>query len=206
MNPQVDTILAEGCGRCKLVGTPQCRIIIRNSEMKELRGIALESGLEEEVKWGFPAYTFKKKNIFMLGSFKEYSSIMFFKGALLSDTDNILVQPTENSNTGRQLRFTNTKEILKLKRNILSYIFEAIEIEKSGAKIEAKKTSDYTMPEELNTKFKELPELKTAFEKLTPGRQRGYLLHFSQAKQSATRLSRIEKNMEAIFNGKGLNE
>jgi uncharacterized protein YdeI (YjbR/CyaY-like superfamily) len=174
--------------------------------MKELRGIALESGLEEEVKWGFPAYTFKKKNIFMLGSFKEYSSIMFFKGALLSDTDNILVQPTENSNTGRQLRFTNTKEILKLKRNILSYIFEAIEIEKSGAKIEAKKTSDYTMPEELNTKFKELPELKTAFEKLTPGRQRGYLLHFSQAKQSATRLSRIEKNMEAIFNGKGLNE
>jgi uncharacterized protein YdeI (YjbR/CyaY-like superfamily) len=206
MNPQVNTILAEGCGRCKLVGTPQCRIIIRNSEMKELRGIALESGLEEEVKWGFPAYTFKKKNIFMLGSFKEYSSIMFFKGALLSDTDNILVQPTENSNTGRQLRFTNTKEILKLKRNILSYIFEAIEIEKSGAKIEAKKTSDYTMPEELNTKFKELPELKTAFEKLTPGRQRGYLLHFSQAKQSATRLSRIEKNMEAIFNGKGLNE
>lgn len=206
MNPQVDTILAEGCGRCKLVGTPQCRIIIRNSEMKELRGIALESGLEEEVKWGFPAYTFKKKNIFMLGSFKEYSSIMFFKGALLSDTDNILVQPTENSNTGRQLRFTNTKEILKLKRNILSYIFEAIEIEKSGAKIEVKKTSDYTMPEELNTKFKELPELKTAFEKLTPGRQRGYLLHFSQAKQSATRLSRIEKNMEAIFNGKGLNE
>jgi uncharacterized protein YdeI (YjbR/CyaY-like superfamily) len=206
MNPQVNTILAEGCGRCKLVGTPQCRIIIRNSEMKELRGIALESGLEEEVKWGFPAYTFKKKNIFMLGSFKEYSSIMFFKGALLSDTDNILVQPTENSNTGRQLRFTNTKEILKLKRNILSYIFEAIEIEKSGAKIEVKKTSDYTMPEELNTKFKELPELKTAFEKLTPGRQRGYLLHFSQAKQSATRLSRIEKNMEAIFNGKGLNE
>jgi uncharacterized protein YdeI (YjbR/CyaY-like superfamily) len=206
MNPQVNTILAEGCGRCKLVGTPQCRIIIRNSEMKALRGIALESGLEEEVKWGFPAYTFKKKNIFMLGSFKEYSSIMFFKGALLSDTDNILVQPTENSNTGRQLRFTNTKEILKLKRNILSYIFEAIEIEKSGAKIDAKKTSDYTMPEELNTKFKELPELKTAFEKLTPGRQRGYLLHFSQAKQSATRLSRIEKNMEAIFNGKGLNE
>jgi uncharacterized protein YdeI (YjbR/CyaY-like superfamily) len=206
MNPQVNTILAEGCGRCKLVGTPQCRIIIRNSEMKELRGIALESGLEEEVKWGFPAYTFKKKNIFILGSFKEYSSIMFFKGALLSDTDNILVQPTENSNTGRQLRFTNTKEILKLKRNILSYIFEAIEIEKSGAKVEAKKTSDYPMPDELKHKFKELPELKVAFEKLTPGRQRGYLLHFSQAKQSATRLSRIEKNMEAIFNGKGMNE
>ena len=206
MNPQVDTIFAEGCGRCKLVGTPQCRIIIRNLEMKALREIALENGLEEEVKWGFPAYTFKKKNIFMLGSFKEYSSIMFFKGALLSDPDNILVQPTENSNSGRQLRFTNAKEILKLKRNLLNYIFEAIEIEKSGAKIEAKKTSDYPMPDEVKIKFKELPELKVAFEKLTPGRQRGYLLHFSQAKQSATRLSRIEKNMEAIFNGKGLNE
>jgi uncharacterized protein YdeI (YjbR/CyaY-like superfamily) len=206
MNPQVNTILAEGCGRCKLVGTPQCRIIIRNSEMKELRGIALESGLEEEVKWGFPAYTFKKKNIFMLGSFKEYSSIMFFKGALLSDTDKILVQPTENSNSGRQLRFTHAKEILKAKKSILAYIFEATELEKSGAKVEAKKTSEYPMPEELKSKFKDLPELKAAFEKLTPGRQRGYLLHFSQAKQSATRLSRIEKCMEAIFNGKGLNE
>ena len=142
----------------------------------------------------------------MLGSFKEYSSIMFFKGALLSDPDNILVQPTENSNSGRQLRFTNAKEILKLKRNILSYIFEAIELEKSGAKVEAKKTSEYPMPEELKDKFKQLPELKAAFENLTPGRQRGYLLHFSQAKQSATRLSRIEKSMEAIFIGKGMNE
>ena len=206
MNPQVDTILAEGCGRCKLVGTPQCRIIIRNSEMMALREIALETGLDEDVKWGFPAYTFKKKNIFMLGSFKEYSSIMFFKGALLSDSEKILVQPTENSNSGRQLRFTNAKEILKAKKSILAYVFEATELEKSGAKVEAKKTSEYPMPEELKSKFKELPELKAAFEKLTPGRQRGYLLHFSQAKQSATRLSRIEKSMEAIFKGKGMNE
>ena len=206
MNPQVDIILEEGCGRCKLVGTPQCRIIIRNHEMRALREIALETGLEEEVKWGFPAYTFKKKNIFMLGSFKEYSSIMFFKGALLSNPDNILVQPTENTNSGRQLRFTNAKEILKAKKSILAYIFEAIELEKSGAKVEAKKTSEYPMPDELKTKFKELPELNAAFEKLTPGRQRGYLLHFSQAKQSATRYSRIERYMEAIFNGKGMNE
>jgi uncharacterized protein YdeI (YjbR/CyaY-like superfamily) len=206
MNPQVDIILEEGCGRCKLVGTPQCRIIIRNLEMKALREIALESGLDEEVKWGFPAYTFKKKNIFMLGSFKEYSSIMFFKGALLSDPENILVQPTENSNSGRQLRFTNANEILKIKKTILQYIFEATELEKSGAKVEAKKTSEYLMPDEVKNKFKELPELKAAFEKLTPGRQRGYLLHFSQAKQSATRSSRIEKCMEAIFNGKGMNE
>jgi len=206
MNPQVDIILEEGCGRCKLVRTPQCRIIIRNSEMKELRGIALESGLEEEVKWGFPAYTFKKKNIFMLGSFKEYSTIMFFKGALLSDPEQLLIQPTENTNSGRQLRFTHAKEILKLKKTILSYFFEAIELEKNGAKVEAKKTSEYPNPDELKQKFKELPELKAAFEKLTPGRQRGYLLHFSQAKQSATRLSRIEKCMEAIFNGKGMNE
>ena len=206
MNPQVDIILEEGCGRCKLVGTPQCRIIIRNSEMKELRKIALETGLDEEVKWGFPAYTFKKKNIFMLGSFKEYSTFLFFKGALLSNPDNILVQPTENTNSGRQLRFTNAKDILKAKKSILAYIFEAIELEKSGAKVEAKKTSEYPMPDELKLKFKELPELNAAFEKLTPGRQRGYLLHFSQAKQSATRLSRIDKNLEAIFNGKGLNE
>jgi uncharacterized protein YdeI (YjbR/CyaY-like superfamily) len=206
MNPQVDIILEEGCGRCKLVGTPQCRIIIRNLEMKALREIALESGLEEEIKWGFPAYTFKKKNIFMLGSFKEYSTFMFFKGALLSDPEKILVQPTENSNSGRQLRFTNAKDILKAKKTILVYIFEATELEKSGAKVEAKKTSEYPMPDELKNKFKELPELKSAFEKLTPGRQRGYLLHFSQAKQSATRLSRIEKCMEAIFNGKGMNE
>ncbi|MDP4629846.1 MAG: YdeI/OmpD-associated family protein [Flavobacteriales bacterium] len=206
MNPQVDIILEEGCGRCKLVGTPQCRIIIRNLEMKALREIALDTGLDEEVKWGFPTYTFKKKNIFMLGSFKEYSSFMFFKGALLSDPEKILVQPTENSNSGRQLRFTNAKDILKAKKTILAYIFEATEIEKSGAKVEAKKTSEYLMPEELKNKFKELPELKAAFEKLTPGRQRGYLLHFSQAKQSATRLSRIEKCMEAIFNGKGMNE
>ena len=155
-----------------------------------LREIALETGLDEEVKWGFPAYTFKKKNIFMLGSFKEYSSIMFFKGALLSDPENILVQPTENSNSGRQLRFTNAKDILKAKKSILAYIYEATELEKSGAKVEAKKTSEYPMPDELKNKFKELPELKAAFEKLTPGRQRGYLLHFSQAKQSATRLSR----------------
>jgi uncharacterized protein YdeI (YjbR/CyaY-like superfamily) len=174
--------------------------------MKALREIALETGLDEEVKWGFPAYTFKKKNIFMLGSFKEYSSIMFFKGALLSDPDNILVQPTENSNSGRQLRFTNAKDILKAKKSILAYIYEATELEKSGAKVEAKKTSEYPIPDELKGKFKELPELKAAFEKLTPGRQRGYLLHFSQAKQSATRLSRIEKCMEAIFNGKGMNE
>ena len=206
MNPQVDIILEEGCGRCKLVGTPQCRIIIRNLEMKALREIALETGLDEEVKWGFPAYTFKKKNIFMLGSFKEYSSIMFFKGALLSDTENILIQPTENSNSGRQLRFTNAKDILKAKKSILAYIYEATELEKSGAKVEAKKTSEYAIPEELELKFKELPELKIAFEKLTPGRQRGYLLHFSQAKQSTTRLSRIEKCMEGIFNGKGMNE
>ncbi len=206
MNPQVETILAEGCGRCKLVGTPKCRIIIRNEEMRALRNIALETGLDEEVKWGFPAYTFKKKNIFMLGSFKEHSTIMFFKGALLSDPEKLLVQPTENTNSSRQFRFSNAKEIGKLKKTILTYMFEAVELEKSGAKVEAKKTSDFNMPDELELKFKELPELKVAFEKLTPGRQRGYLLHFSQAKQSATRLSRIEKSMEAIFNGKGLNE
>ena len=206
MNPQVDTILAEGCGRCKLVGTPQCKMMHWQKEMTLLREIALASGLEEEVKWGQPTYTLNSKNIILIHSFKEYCGVLFFKGALLADSENILVQQTENVQAARQARFTNLKDVQKSSETLKKYIFEAIEIEKSGVKIEAKKTSDYPMPDELKHKFKELPELKAAFEKLTPGRQRGYLLHFSQAKQSATRLSRIEKNMEAIFNGKGLNE
>jgi uncharacterized protein YdeI (YjbR/CyaY-like superfamily) len=206
MNPQVDTILAEGCGRCKLVGTPQCKMMHWQKEMTLLREIALASGLEEEVKWGQPTYTLNSKNIILIHSFKEYCGVLFFKGALLADSENILVQQTENVQAARQARFTNLKDVQKSSETLKIYIFEAIEIEKSGVKIEAKKTSDYPMPDELKHKFKELPELKAAFENLTPGRQRGYLLHFSQAKQSATRLSRIEKNMEAIFNGKGLNE
>jgi len=206
MNPQVDTILAEGCGRCKLVGTPQCKMMRWQKEMNLLRKIALASGLEEEVKWGQPTYTLNSKNIILIHSFKEYCGVLFFKGALLADSENILVQQTENVLAARQARFTNLKDVQKSSETLKQYIFEAIEIEKLGVKIEAKKTSDYPMPDELKNKFKELPELKAAFENLTPGRQRGYLLHFSQAKQSATRLSRIEKCMEAIFNGKGMNE
>jgi len=206
MNPQVDTILAEGCGRCKLVGTPQCKMMRWQKEMNLLRKIALASGLEEEVKWGQPTYTLNSKNIILIHSFKEYCGVLFFKGALIADSENILVQQTENVQAARQARFTNVKDVLKTSETLKQYIFEAIEIEKSGAKVAAKKTSEYAIPEELELKFKELPELKIAFEKLTPGRQRGYLLYFSQAKQSATRLSRIEKNMEAIFNGKGMNE
>lgn len=206
MNPQVDTILAEGCGRCKLVGTPQCKMMRWQQEMTMLREIALSSGLEEEVKWGQPTYTLNGKNVILIHTFKEYCGMLFFKGALMADSEKILIQQTENVQAARQARFTNIKDVQKGAKILKQYIFEAIEIEKSGAKIEAKKTSDYPMPDELKLKFKELPELKSAFEKLTPGRQRGYLLHFSQAKQSATRLSRIEKNMEAIFNGKGLNE
>jgi uncharacterized protein YdeI (YjbR/CyaY-like superfamily) len=206
MNPQVDTILAEGCGRCKLVGTPQCKMMRWQKEMNLLRKIALASGLEEEVKWGQPTYTLNSKNIILIHSFKEYCGVLFFKGALLADSENILVQQTENVLAARQARFTNLEDVQKSSETLKQYIFEAIEIEKLGVKIEAKKTSDYPMPDELKNKFKELPELKAAFENLTPGRQRGYLLHFSQAKQSATRLSRIEKCMEAIFNGKGMNE
>ncbi len=175
-------------------------------EMNLLRKIALASGLEEEVKWGQPTYTLNSKNIILIHSFKEYCGVLFFKGALLADSENILVQQTENVLAARQARFTNLNDVQKSSETLKQYIFEAIEIEKLGVKIEAKKTSDYPMPDELKNKFKELPELKAAFENLTPGRQRGYLLHFSQAKQSATRLSRIEKCMEAIFNGKGMNE
>lgn len=175
-------------------------------EMTLLREIALSSGLEEEVKWGQPTYTLNGKNVILIHSFKEYCGMLFFKGALMADPEKILIQQTENVQAARQARFTKVKEVQKAAKVLKQYIFEAIEIEKSGAKIEAKKTPDYSLPDELTLKFKELPEFKSAFEKLTPGRQRGYLLHFSQAKQSATRTSRIEKCMVAIFNGKGIND
>ncbi len=206
MNPQVDTILAEGCGRCKLVGTPKCKMMRWQQEMTMLREIALSSGLEEEVKWGQPTYTLNGKNVILIHTFKEYCGMLFFKGALMADSEKILIQQTENVQAARQARFTNVKDVQKGAKILKQYIFEAIEIEKSGAKVPLKPTAQFNVPEELENKFKELPELKKAFYNLTPGRQRAYLLFFSQAKQSATRLSRIEKNMEAIFNGKGLNE
>lgn len=175
-------------------------------ELSLLRSIILDCGLVEDFKWKHPCYTIGNSNIALIHGFKAYCAIMFHKGALLSDNEGILIQQTENVQSGRQIRFTNTQEIIDLKATIKAYIFEAIEVEKAGLKITAKKTEDFNFPEELTQKFNENPEFKTAFEALTPGRQRGYLLHFSGAKQAKTREDRIKKNMSQIIDGYGLND
>lgn len=175
-------------------------------ELTMLRALMLECGLSETYKWKHPCYTYKHKNIAILHEFKDYCGISFFKGALLKDPENLLVQPTENMQAGRQLRFTNPKDIHTHKDTIKSYVFEAIEIEKQGLKVAFKKLSDYDVPEELQHMFSKNPDFETAFNKLTPGRQKGYLLHFTKPKQSKTRLSRIEKNIERIMDGYGLND
>jgi len=172
----------------------------------ELRVIALESGLAEELKWGHPCYMLKGKNIFLIHGFKDYCALLFHKGALLKDDHKILIQQTENVQGGRQIRFTSLKEIVKLERVVKNYIHEAIEVEKAGLKVELKKTVEFEMPEEFAQKLKAVPALKKAFNALTPGRQRGYLLHFASAKQSKTREARIEKNIERILEGMGLDD
>ncbi|WP_428742944.1 YdeI/OmpD-associated family protein [Tenacibaculum sp.] len=175
-------------------------------ETKLLREICLECGLTEDFKWMHPCYTFQEKNIVLIHSFKEYCALLFHKGALLSDTHNILIQQTENVQSARQIRFTNPPQIIDLKTTIKSYVFEAIEVEKLGLKVKMKKTTEFEMPDELIKAFEENLDLKAAFEALTPGRQRSYLLYFSQAKQSKTREIRIEKSTPKIFEGKGYNE
>jgi uncharacterized protein YdeI (YjbR/CyaY-like superfamily) len=175
-------------------------------EINKLRVIILDCGLTEELKWGVPCYTFQKSNIVLIHVFKEYCALLFFKGALLKDVSDILVQQTENVQAGRQVRFTNVREIVKMKKILRAYIKEAIEVEKAGLKVELKKTAEFKMPEEFKNRLDEDSDLKTAFKALTPGRQRGYILYFSQPKQSKTRESRIEKCMRQIFDGKGLND
>ncbi len=175
-------------------------------EFKHLRKIILSCGLNEELKWGQPCYTFQKSNIVLIHGFKEYCALLFFKGALLQDEAGVLIRQTENVQSARQIRFTQLKEIEKLQRTIKAYIHEAIEVEKAGLKVELKKTEAFPMPEEFQQQLKKKPSLKKAFEALTPGRQRAYLLYFSQPKQSTTRVSRIEKYTNAILSGKGLND
>lgn len=175
-------------------------------EYEKLRGIALDCELTEEFKWMHPCYTFENKNVVLIHGFKEYCALLFPKGALLKDPHGVLIQQTENVQAARQIRFTDVQEIIELEPIIKEYILEAVEAEKAGLKVELKKTEEYTIPEELQEKFHENPALKTAFEGLTPGRQRAYILHFSQPKQSKTRVSRIEKNTPKILAGKGLND
>jgi uncharacterized protein YdeI (YjbR/CyaY-like superfamily) len=204
INPNVDKYITDGCGRCSYFGTPKCKVHTWEIELVQLRRIILDSGLTEEYKWSQPCYTFQKKNILIMTAFKEYCALNFFKGALLKDIRGILIKPGENTQSGRQIRFTSVKEIRKLEPVLKAYILEAIEVEKKGLKVELKNSTDYKIPDELQKKFEENPKLKSAFEKLTPGRQRAYILYFTQPKQSKTRESRIEKYIPKILSGKGL--
>ena len=192
MNPKVDWFFA------------------KDTQWKEayehLRMTVLDCGLTEELKWGCPCYSWQKKNIVLIHGFKEYCALLFFKGVLLKDEGGILIQQTPNVQAPRQMRFTSVKEIVKMKRVIKAYILEAIEVERAGLKVQLKKTSEYSMPEEFKQILDENPALKTAFKALTPGRQRGYLYYFSQPKLSQTRQQRVEKYMTNILNGKGLDD
>ena len=192
MNPKVDWYFAKA-GKWQ-------------ESLEKLRSIALDPQLTEELKWGHPCYTLRGRNVFLIHSFKEYCALLFHKGALLKDDAGILIQQTKNVQSARQIRFTGLKEVVKMERSVKSYIQDAIEVEKSGLKVALKQTAAFDMPEEFKDKLNKMPALKKAFAALTPGRQRGYLLHFSSAKQAKTREARIEKCMERIMEGRGLDD
>lgn len=175
-------------------------------EVRELRAICLDSGLGEDLKWGVPCYTLEGRNVVLIHSFKEYCALLFFKGALLKDAKGILIQQTDNVQAARQVRFKNVEEIRKLRTVLTAYIAEATKVEQSGLKVELKKTEEFSVPEEFQAKLDGMLDLKTAFEALTPGRRRAYLLHFSSAKQSKTRTARVLKAIPDILSGKGLDD
>jgi len=175
-------------------------------ELEKLRTIILDCQLTEELKWGVPCYTFQKSNIVLIHEFKEYCAILFVKGVLLKDARGILIQQTENVQAARQIRFTNVREIVEIEPILKAYIHQAIEVEKAGLKVNYKKTTEFIIPVEFQNKLDKIPALKIAFDALTPGRQRAYILYFSAPKQSKTRESRIEKYLQQILNGKGLND
>jgi uncharacterized protein YdeI (YjbR/CyaY-like superfamily) len=206
MNPKVDVYFTAGCGRCPLGNTPHCKVHNWREELEKLRSIILACGLTEELKWGVSCYTFQKSNIILLSAFNEYCALSFFKGALLNDANGILKKPGQNTQAARLIRFTNVREIVETEPILKAYIYEAVEAEKAGLKVNFKKITEHIIPEELQNKLDEIPALQTAFDALTPGRQRAYILYFSQPKQSKTRESRVEKCMQQILNGKGLNE
>lgn len=192
MNPKVDEYLSKSKKWKK--------------EYEKLRDIVLDCELTEEFKWMHPCYTFENKNIVLIHGFKEYCALLFHKGALLQDTHGILIQQTENVQAARQIRFTNLQEIVEMESILKDYIYEAIEVEKAGLEVNYKEHTEYVIPEEFQNKLDENPALKTAFEALTPGRQRAYILYFSEPKQSKTRESRVEKYMQQILDGKGLKD
>jgi len=192
MNPKVDWFFAKDTKWQK--------------EYEKLRSIILDCGLIEELKWGCPCYTCQNTNIVLIHGFKDYCALLFFKGALLNDPNDILIQQTKNVQSARQIRFTNVREIVKMEKILKAYVYEAIEIERAGLKVKFKKTSDFKIPEEFQKKLNKSKALKTAFDALTPGRQRAYLFYFSQPKLSKTREARVEKYRKQILNGKGLND
>lgn len=204
MNSQVDKYLIDGCMRCKYGGTPQCKVLKWVEELKLLRQIVFETGLAEEIKWGVPVYTHKGKNVVTVNALKESANIGFFKGVLLSDTHKIL-QQQGNLQSDRIIKFTNVKDIEKVKDVLKSYVLEAIAIEESGIKVQFKKNSE-PIPNELLEAFEQDPTFKKAFYELSAGRQRGYIIHFSKPMQSKTRIGRIEKYKEQILSGIGLND
>lgn len=181
-------------------------VIKWKEELQILRTYVLDCLLHEEVKWKVPCYTHNGKNIVLIHGFKDYYALLFMKGALLQDSEKILIQQTENVQSGRQIRFTSIEQLVAMEATIKAYIFEAMEIEKAGLKIEHKKKEEYSIPEELTNKFDQYPNFKTAFEALTPGRQKGYLLHFSGSNNPKTRTNRIEKYMDKILQGKGMTD
>ena len=192
MNPKVDWFFAKDTKWQK--------------EYEKLRTIILDCGLIEELKWGCPCYTFENTNIVLIHGFKEYCALLFFKGALLSDPNGILIQQTKNVQSARQIRFTNVKEIVKMEKILKAYVYEAIEVERAGLKVKLKKTSEFKVPEEFQKRLDKSTALKKAFDALTPGRQRAYIFYFSQAKQTKTREARVEKYIKQILNGKGLDD
>jgi uncharacterized protein YdeI (YjbR/CyaY-like superfamily) len=204
MNHHAANYFTAGCGRCAKGGTSDCKVHTWAAELAALRVLVLEAGLSEECKWGVPCYTVNGGNVVLIHSFKEYCALLFIKGALLKDAKSILIQQTDNVQGGRQLRFSDVHNITKLKSTIIAYLQEAVAVEKAGLKVVMKPTAEFAIPEEFQAKLDKSPALKTAFEVLTPGRQRGYLLHFAAAKQSKTREARIEKCTPHILNGKGL--
>lgn len=201
----VDQYLLDGCGRCSKGGTPNCTVHKWHPILVAMRELATECMLTEEVKWSVPCYTLKGKNVLMIHAFMEYCSIMFMKGALLTDPENILHRQTENVTAGRQLRYTCLEDFLAQRERAKAFILEAIKLEEAGKKVE-KRTQEDPVVDELKEAFAQDSAFETAFYQLTPGRQRAYLLHFAQPKQAATRASRIEKCMPMILRGEGLHD
>lgn len=201
-----DAYFIDGCGRCPRGGTPDCNVHTWQAELQGLRQLVLDCGLTEELKWGVPCYTFQQKNIVLIHAFKEYCALNFFNGALLSDTNQLLVQQTKNVQAARQIRFSGLQQIARLEPVLKAYLYEAIEAERVGLQIRYKQTEELVLPAELQRKFEEIPKVEAAFRALTPGRQRGYILYFAAAKQSKTRAARIDKYIPQILAGKGLHE